>query len=368
MTEELMSEQPRTLLHVFPSFKVGGTQVRFAQLARHFSRAYRHLIVSMDGATDALALLGDDVEARIIDLPLRKGQTWHNLRVIRRTLRHVRPDLLVTSNWGSIEWGMANVTGITRQLHMEDGFGPEEATGQIPRRVWIRRLFLSRCTVLLPSETLFELARDVWKLPRLIHVPNGVDCERFSTVPDPVFARAMGLATNRPVIGTVAALRAEKNLGRLIDACARLPVAAQLVIVGGGPERESLAAHAARAGIADRVLFTGPCATPEKLLPAFTLFALSSDTEQMPLSLIEAMAAGLPVAATDVGDVRRMLAPANAEFVVERDVGQLAGALAGLLADPARAAAIGRDNATRVRETFSQERMFAAYRRLFDGG
>jgi len=370
-----MTDAPARLLHIFSTFKVGGPQVRFAQLANHFGDRYRHLIVSMDGRREALDLLEPGLECRLLDVAVRKGELWVNLKTFRRVLREVRPHLLVTSNWGTIEWALANRDGHTRHLHMEDGFGPEEATRQIPRRVWTRRVALRRATVLLPSRTLHDLARTVWRLPErhLIHVPNGVDCDRFARLADPAFAAGLGLPMGGPVIGTVATLRAEKNIVRLIDAVAHLgaglgaQIEARLAIVGDGPERGRLEAHASSLGLGDRVVFTGACREIERLLPTFSVFALSSDTEQMPLSVLEAMAAGLPVAATDVGDVRRMIAPENAPFVVPCAADRLAEALRALLADPAGAATIGRANQRRARAVYDQQAMVAAYRRLFDG-
>ena len=175
------------------------------------------------------------------------------------------------------------------------------------------------------------------------------------------------------LVATVAALRAEKNLQRLLLAFAaatRRPgrlVPARLVIVGDGPERPALQALAVDLGIMQCVSFAGHVADPAPLYAGFDLFALSSDTEQMPIAVIEAMAAGLPVAATDVGDVRSMLAEANAPFVVARDDAALAAGLGSLLDDTDLRARIGAANRARAREMFDQERMFAAYAALFDG-
>ena len=151
------------------------------------------------------------------------------------------------------------------------------------------------------------------------------------------------------VIGTVAALRAEKNIARLIRALARLPAAApaRLVIVGDGPERAALEALAVAEGVGGRVEFAGHCADPAPLYAGFDIFALSSDTEQMPLSVLEAMASGLPVAATDVGDVAAMLDAANRPYVVAREDGALADALArsrfGATCEPPSAPPTGRE-------------------------
>jgi glycosyltransferase involved in cell wall biosynthesis len=87
----------------------------------------------------------------------------------------------------------------------------------------------------------------------------------------------------------------------------------------------------------------------------------------MPLSVIEAMAAGLPVAATDVGDVRLMLAPENGRFVGPKDAGEMAASLVALVADPALRARLGAQNRAKAARDYDQEAMFAAYAALFDG-
>jgi glycosyltransferase involved in cell wall biosynthesis len=343
----------RTLLHVFPTFAVGGAQMRFVRLANRLGRGYRHLVLGLDGKTACGAHLAPEVEVEMVPPPAR------GVLPARRLLKALGPELMVTSNWGSMDWVLANLGGGVRHVHMEDGFGPDEAQRQLPRRVWTRRLALRRSTVVLPSETLLRLAREVWCLPErcLVHIPNGIDCDRFAAPPP----------GPEPVIGTVAALRPEKNLHRLIDAfalvVARRP--ARLVVVGDGSERASLEDHARRLGV--EVSFAGARPDPETLLPSFAVFALSSDTEQMPLSVLEAMAAGRPVAATAVGDVTAMVAPENRPFVVAPSAGALAGALLALLDDPGRAAEIGAANARRARERFDQEAMVRAWRPLFAG-
>ena len=363
---------PRLLLHVFPSFAVGGAQVRFAALANRFGSRWRHAIVAMDGNTACRERLHPGLDVTFPAVPLRKGDTPGNIRRCRRALRQLRPDLLVTYNWGAIEWAMANILVRIRHIHIEDGFGPEERARQLPRRVWTRRLVLRRATVVLPSRTLERIALEVWRLPRrrVRHIPNGIDLAGFSPRPA---GRGEG-----PVIGTVAALRPEKNLARLLHAFALLPgpaclmparlVPARLVIVGDGPERAGLEALAARLGVAGAVDFTGHLAAPGAAIGGFDLFALSSDTEQMPLSVLEAMAAGLAVAATDVGDVAAMLAVENRPYVVSRDAAALAAAMAALLADPALRQRIGAANRARAAREYDQETMFQAYAGLFDDG
>src|SRR3954453_5670440 len=263
----------RTLLHAFATFRVGGPQTRFASLVNQFGGDYRYLVVAMDGVSDAIGMVNPEVQLELLPLPLKRGRNIPNVPLLRRVLRQVRPDLLVTSNWGSMEWALANLGGGIPHLHLEDGFGPDEAERQLLRRVLTRPLALYRSLIVVPSQRLYRIARDVWRLPaaRLFHIPNGIDCERFSTAPDSAFAEAMGVAGDVPVIGTVARLSPEKNLERLVEAFAKVlqQRRALLVIVGDGATRTAVAARAATLGVADSVVFTGACCSPERLLPLF---------------------------------------------------------------------------------------------------
>ena len=352
------------VVHVFPTFAVGGAQVRFASIANHFGPAFRHMIVSLDGNLTCRERLRPDLDVSFPRIEARKNAMLENAWRFRRLLRQWRPDVLVTCNWGAIEFALANLLPVSRHLHVVDGFGPEERTTQIPRRVWMRRLALARTPVVLPSRNLVRIATDIWKLPpRFIrYVPNGVDLDRFAGPP---------AARNRPelVIGTIAALREEKNIARLIQAFAEAQktVPARLIIVGDGPERPALTALAARLGLTDRVEFAGHRLDTPDFYARFDVFALSSDTEQMPLSVIEAMASGLPVVSTDVGDVRAMVAEDNARFITKLDASSLAQALQILLADPALRQTIGQANRAKARRDFDQATMFATHGALWSG-
>ncbi len=347
--------------HVFPTFAVGGAQVRFAAIANHFGPAFHHIVVSLDGDLTCRERLRPDLAITFPRVIGAKNAMFSNAWRFRGLLREWQPDVLVTCNWGAIEFALANILPVTRHLHVVDGFGPEERNSQIPRRVTTRRLVLRRTPVVLPSRNLVRIASEIWKLPARVirYVPNGVDLARFAT--DGSRRRSA-----EPVIGTVAALRAEKNISRLLRAFATLP-AGRLVIVGDGPERPALAARAAALGLTNRVTFAGHHLDTATFYAGFDVFALSSDTEQMPLSVIEAMASGLPVVSTDVGDVAVMVATENRPYVVGLDDKALAQALAGLAADPAARQQIGLANLAKARREFDQAAMFAAHAALWRG-
>jgi glycosyltransferase involved in cell wall biosynthesis len=360
-------------LHVFPTFGVGGVPIRIANVLNHFGRRYRHTIVALDGAIDARSRLRNDLAVTVVDPGIHKERRVETLLTFARILRTARPQLLLTYNWGSTEWALLN-TLLRRgpHIHFESGFGPDESEQQLPRRIAFRRVALwGASRIVVPSSTLFDLATKTWKLRsgRVAYVPNGVDCQRFAAAPD---ARAIANFRKAPgelIVGTLAPLRAEKNLGRLLRAFAGMPGAinARLLIVGDGPERAGLEALAAELGIAASVTFAGHVEAPERVLGLFDVFAISSDTEQMPNTILQAMAAGLAIAGVDVGDVKPMVGPQNRAMIVAKsDSNAFAAALKRLLTAPGLRETIGHENQVHVRAHYDQARMFAAYGDLFE--
>jgi glycosyltransferase involved in cell wall biosynthesis len=349
------------VVHIFPTFAVGGAQVRFAAIANHFGSDFRHIVVSLDGDLTCRERLNPALHATFPPLAGTKNAMLSNAWRYRRLLQDWQPDVMVTCNWGAIEFALANILPVTRHLHVVDGFGPEERATQIPRRVLLRRLALSRTPVVLPSRNLVQIARDIWKLPSNVirYVPNGIDLVRFAN--DGTRRNA-----GEPVIGTVAALREEKNIARLLRSFATLPNG-RLIIVGDGPERVGLEALAGSLGIRDRVLFAGHHQDTAPFYARFDIFALSSDTEQMPLSVIEAMASGLPIVSTAVGDVPLMVSEQNAAFITPIDEIALAGAVATLSGNPDLRLRIGNANLDKARRDFDQAAMFAAHGALWRG-
>ena len=350
------------LLHIFPSFARGGQQRRLASLAPALGGGFVHRIVSLDGDVTAQGDFADgavDIETLIA----RKGRgvSLANLRAFAALLKRVRPDILCTYNFGALEAAIANRLGPgLPHVHFEDGFGPDESPSrQRRRRVILRRLLLRNSFVVVPSRTLETVATGTWRLRRVRRISNGVDIAKFAQADRPARDGAL-------VIGSVGALRREKNYGRLISAFADISgqTTARLVIHGDGPERAALQSIARDRRIA--VDFPGATATPESAYASFDIFALSSDTEQMPLSLIEAMAAGLPVVATDVGDVKETLAPENARLVAPLgDDGAYSAMLARLAGDSDLRRRLGAANAEKARASLGLEAMAAAHRALY---
>ncbi len=354
---------PAKLLHILPSYAPGGHRSRNALPAAGLGPDFTHCVVPLDGR----AAGGVEPGIRLVPVASAPSRIIHlgNLRRLRRLLRQERPQVLITYNWGAMEAALANrLTDRVPHLHCEDGFSGPAASGPEPvRRALMRRLVLARSRVVVPSRGLAEIAADRWGLPRerIELIENGIDIARFARALREGRGAAQGLR-----IGTLSRLGAEKTLGLALRAFARLPdPVLELAIAGEGPERSALQGEAERLGISGRTRFLGHVGDPAAYLAGIDIYLMTSLTEQLPFSLLEAMAAGLPVVATDVGDVRQALAPPNRGLVARAgDEAGLAEGLARLVASAELRAEIGAANAERARSHFDQQRMIEAYRAL----
>ena len=342
------------LLHVFSNFVPTGPELRTVELIGAFGRSFCHSIVSMDGRTEAADRLSPDVDVRLLPAPPKAGSLATGRR-LRELLVDEEPDLVLTYNWGAFDAVLAaRSLGFRRVIHHEEGFNEDEAEQFKSRRIWARRLVLPGvAAVVVPSERLQAVALDLWQLrPEKVRlIPNGIRLDRF----------APGKARSGPlVVGTVGSLRPVKNHARLLEAVAKVPDV-HLLLVGDGEERPALERRAAAPDLAGRVRFAGYQESPGTFYQAMDVFALSSDSEQMPLALLEAMASALPVVSTDVGDVRAMLPPEQAPFLGA----DLAGPLAELARSPDLRRHLGDLNRKRAEERYSFEALCAAYRELY---
>jgi glycosyltransferase involved in cell wall biosynthesis len=188
-----------------------------------------------------------------------------------------------------------------------------------------------------------------------VHVViHGIDPAGWQRGPDVRSAtRAeLGFAADDLVVGTVGNLTLKKDHRTLLAAFAQLVGAegrARLVLVGAGPLEDALRTYAAQLGVSDQMVFAGSRGDVPDLLSAFDVFALSSRYEGLPIALIEAMAAGLPVVATDVGGVAEVVDDGRNGYLVEEgDPSALATRLAKLLADPLLRQRLGADAAARA--------------------
>ena len=367
-----MAQAPFHFLHVFSTFVPAGPETRACRLIEAFDGEFRHSILAMDGRTEARSLLPPGAEVRFLETPPKAGSIA-TVKKLREVLRAENPDLLLTYNWGAFDAVMAARTlKLKRVVHHEDGFNPDEVAQFKQRRVLARRLLLPGVSrVVVPSKRLERIAVDTWKLPpgRVRWIPNGIRAETFEARDGrPELREKLGIPAKAPLVGFLGHLRPEKNPQRFLRACARIDpmYGMHVLVVGDGEERPALEALAAKTpSLFGRVHFAGHVPDPRDYYRAMDVFCISSDTEQMPVALLEAMASGLAVVSTDVGDVRAILPDEQSPYVIpieERESAwPIAEKLTYLVAGTRERERLGAGNRARVHERFTFEGMLAAY-------
>lgn len=364
------------VLHLHSTFSAGGKELRAVGLMNAFGESLEHTIVS--GEPDQLGareLVRKDVKAHFpADFPALVG--WPTPGRLVAIAQAMKPfDLVLTYNWGAMDAVLAHTVfaqalRLPPLIHHEDGFNEDEADGLKKRRNWMRRVALGQTyKLVVPSRVLENIAHSIWMRPmdQVQRIPNGIDTKAFARKPDPSSLRLIKRESER-WIGTLAGLRPVKQLPKLVEACAELPENWHLVILGEGPERDAIQATADSCEISHRVHLPGAHQDPSSVIGLFDIFALSSRSEQFPLSVVEAMAAGLPVAAPDVGDVHQMLSDANRPFVCEaNDTIGLSHMLGELVSNEALRHELGAENRKKARAQFDAETMTSAYRALYWG-
>ena len=364
-------------LHLHSGFNAGGKELRAAKLINAFGKKVSHTIVSAQpGALGAASAIDSRIEVDYpADFPPLAGRPLPG-RLQRLAHAMAGFDLVLTYNWGAMDAVMAHTLfgrklGLPPLVHHEDGFNEDEASGLKPSRNWYRRIALGRASALVvPSQRLEEIALKVWQQPRwrVQRIGNGIDTAAYRGKPR---RDALPRLIKRPGelwLGSLAGLRAVKDLPAMVRAFSGLPEEWQLVILGDGPEREAIAAEAMRLDLGHRVHLPGFVADPARACGLFDLFALSSRSEQFPISVVEAMATGLAVAAPAVGDVAGMVAEANRRFVTPPgDEAALGAAMLELAQDANLRQVIGMANREKAAREYDGNAMIAGYRAVYSG-
>lgn len=363
------------VVHLVYSLGVGGLETLLVDCINRMP-AYRHAVVCLTHYTAfSDRIVRTDVALHALGKAPGLGLGTH--LDFWRLMRRLRPAILHTYNLASLEYAFtATLAGIPVRIHAEHGRDAADPLGLNPKHNFLRRCLVPFVDRFIPvSEDLDRWLDKVVRIPRTktLRIMNGVDTGKFA--PGGTAAMDSPWSAQDIVIGTVARIQDVKNHRALIDAFARLRLNApelaprlKLTIVGDGPLLPAVREQVATLGLQDAVWLPGARADIDALLHSFSVFALPSLAEGTPVSLLEAMACGLPVVASNVGGipeivddgVQGLLVPVGA-------IDALATALGRYAADRALRIAHGLAGRSRVEERCSMHAMLTAYGTLYDG-
>jgi len=371
--------RPILIAHVVYHLGVGGLENGLVNLVNRLPAAeFRHMIICLTDFTEfAQRIQRDDVE--IIALHKRPGHDWRMFVELFRLFRRRKPDIVHSRNLASLEAQIpAWLAGIRSRIHGEHGRDVSDMDGTNWKYILQRRAispFVHHYIAL--SRDLEGYLEGKIRVParRITRIINGVDVELFrppETRSRGVLPKDFASATDL-VIGTVGRLEPIKDQGTLVRAFIELAerypahrARLRLVIVGDGSTRQALRELLADRQLAGQVWFAGSREDVPKLMQAMDVFVLPSLAEGISNTIMEAMACGLPVVATDVGGNAELVVEEKSGFLVPRDdPSQMATALSSYLETPEIVEQQGQAARDRAEQAFSLAVMVDSYRRVY---
>lgn len=350
------------VLHLTSDSRIAGTERMILSLFSHYDRdAFDFRLLTLFGPGDLVR------ESRRLDVPAETLE-WNRALAPRAffrllaSLRAFRPHVLQCylyhSNLiGRLAGRLAGVPIIVsglRTLYEDSRQGRSQ-------RAWDRRTFFLTHYSLANSEAGADslFARDDPRRGRVVVVHNGLALQPLPCPSDARQAvrRELDIPDEAFLFGMIAQLRRHKDHTTLLEALAQLP-AARLLFVGSGPTEPEVRARIAQLRLEARVTLAGYRADAPRMLAALDAFVLASEIEGLPVSIMEAMAGGLPVVATRVGGVPELVQEGETGLLVPmRDAGALASAMRRLIQDPATARRMGEAGRLRLERHFSPQAM-----------
>lgn len=366
-----MTPRKIRVLHLLRTLGIGGAERRVLRLGSGLDPARYEVHALSFYPVEGQALPWP--AERHHHFPMQPGFQWRRLRELAAFIRHQGFDVVHSHNWATMFYGVlaGRLAGVPVVLHGEHGRNDADRAGISWKRDLLAAGLARLATrVVAVNEAIAADIGPRWRLAadHIVCLPNGVDLTRFAP---PAPAREEGAEF---VVGTVARFDGIKNLPCLLRAFERLHAAEpglkkRLVLVGHGPLWEDIRQQAERGPAAALVQFVGETDRPQDWYRRFDAFANTSFSEGMSNSILEAMACGVPIVASDIEGNRCWLHEGrNALFFRSDDDAALAAHLRQLALDRGLAGRMGRENAERVRAEYDNrsflERYGALYQRL----
>ncbi len=379
--ESIVARNRPLVVHVVYRFDTGGLENGVVNLINHMpAGAYRHAVVALTEVAPAFArrIRRDDVEFVSLHKPPGHGVKLYPR--LYQLFRQWRPAVVHTRNLAALECQVpAMLAGVPVRIHGEHGRDVEDLHGTSVRYQWMRRAYrpFVHHYVALSRELATYLENRVGVPQRRItEICNGVDTDRFHPAPGgrvpiedcPFIDPSLWLVGT---VGRMQTVKAQTLLARAFIHALQLQPALRerlrLVMVGDGPLRAEAQALLDAAGVGPLAWLPGERTDVPDVMRGLDGFVLPSLAEGISNTILEAMATGLPVIATQVGGNAELVVPGETgEIVPPADAEALAANLVRLAADPARAVAMGRAGRAVVEQRFSLPGMVAAYRSLYD--
>ncbi len=370
-----MPERKIKILHVIDSLGIGGMERVVIDVANGLDPArFEQVICCISRRGEAADQLRDGV--RCIDLG--KGDKADRLMPLKLAsfFRRERPDIVHSQSWSGVDTALAKlISPRVKLVHSEHGRNyPQWGKQPLMRRLARRGVYHLADAVFAISSEVRKFYCDQTGFPaeRMKIIHNGIDVQRIDEADAEGVREELGIAPNDFVFGTIARLDLTKDTITLVRAFAAVALPRRnprikLLIVGDGEERSKLEEFIDKLDLNRAVIFTGMRRDVPRLLKAMDVFVLSSVSEGMPLTVLEAMAARLPVVATEIGALPELVEEGKTGFLVPiRHAVAIADRLEEFLANRQLAKSFGEAARYKVEREFTLEQMLQNYAELYE--
>lgn len=363
-----------TICQALHSLCVGGAEVLAARLARRLRERFRFLFVCLDD----LGTLGEELRREgfpVHVLHRRDGLDWRFGYRLARLLRREKVDVIHAHQYTPFFYSMMSRFFYRRPAILFTEHGRHYPDYPRRKRMLVNRLLLGKKDrVVAVGQAVRQalLDNEGMRADRVAVVYNGIDLPSFGAnrFDREAVRSEIGVAKDDFVILQVARLDYLKDHATAIRTLKQVigqRPHARLVLVGEGPELAKIHELVRQNSLEKHVVLLGLRNDVARLLPAADLFLLTSISEGIPLTLIEAMSAGLPVVATRVGGVAEVVEHGETGLLAPSgDDAKLAEHVLRLAADHERRLRMGESGRRRAKEIFSESRMHASYLRLYE--
>jgi sugar transferase (PEP-CTERM/EpsH1 system associated) len=368
------------VVHVIHRFALGGTEQGMVNLMNRMpAGAYRHAVVALTGIDEEFRARLSRSDVELVALRKPPGHGYKVYGRLYRLFRSMRPAIVHTRNLAALEAQLpAWAAGVPVRIHGEHGWDITDPGGTRRAMRWVRQLYRPFVSHYVAVSR--DLARYLSSLgiaeSRVAQIYNGVDTRAFHPPPagrESIAGCPFGAGTEW-LIGTVGRMQPIKDQLTLVRAFARTHELSpaqrgrlRLVLVGDGPLYAEAQAILAGASLARAAWMPGTREDVASILRGLDCFALPSRAEGVSNTILEAMASGLPIVATDVGGNAELVeAGVTGALVPSGDVDAMARCILAYARDPAAARAAGRAGRLRAERQFSLDTMVARHQELYD--
>ena len=363
--------RPLRVMFLLTSMPVGGAETLLVNLVRRVDRSRIEPFICCLKQKDVLG------ESLSQELPVFENLIHHKYDVavigrLKKLFLEHQLDAVITVGagdkmfWGRIAARQARVPVILSALHST---GWPDGVGRLNRLLTgITDGFIA----VAKQHADYQINTERFPAEKVFLIPNGIDTDKFVFNPEKrnSWRKKLNLEDDTPVVGIVAALRPEKNHRLFLRTCqhvSNLNPSVRYVIAGDGPERNDLEQLADKLGIAGQVNFIGSVDDVVGVLSMLDLFALTSDNEASPVSILEALSCERPVVATNVGSVDESVINGQNGFLVPvGDCPQMAARWLEVLNDPELRRSMGKAGRQLVIENGSLDQMTIGYTKLVE--